>query len=47
MNPQEQSFDKMIEFHLEPEIYSFRIMSKFSESVKRNRTYNQNPFPSI
>ncbi len=45
MNPQEQSFDKMIEFHLEPEIYSFRIMSKFSESVKRNRTYNQNPFP--
>lgn len=45
MNPQEQSFDKMIEYHLEPEIYSFRIMSKFSESVKRIRTYNQSPFP--
>ena len=45
MNPQEQSFDKMIEYHLEPEIYSFRIMSKFSESVKRIRVYNQNPFP--
>jgi len=35
MNPEEQSFDTMITYYLEPEIYSFRILSHFSETLKR------------
>lgn len=35
MNPEEQSFETMINFKLEPEIYSFRILQQFSELVKR------------
>jgi alanine racemase len=36
MNPEEQSFEQMIQYYLEPELYSFRIMSRFSEVVRRN-----------
>ncbi len=35
MNPEEQSFDTILHYNLEPEIYSFRILQQFSESVKR------------
>jgi alanine racemase len=35
MNPEEQSFDAMVSFRLEPEIYSFRILNKFTEALKR------------
>ncbi len=35
MNPEEQSFESMIEYNLEPEIYSFRTLNFFSEAVKR------------
>ena len=35
MNPQEQSFENMIQYHLEPEIYSFKLLSRFSEAVKQ------------
>lgn len=35
MNPQEQTFENLIHYHLEPEIYSFRVLGRFSETVKR------------
>ncbi len=35
MNPEEQSFDAMISYRLEPEIYSFRVLSQFSEALRK------------
>jgi Alr-MurF fusion protein len=35
MNPEEQSFDAMISYRLEPEIYSFRILNQFTEALRR------------
>jgi alanine racemase len=34
MNPDEASFRLMIENNLQPEIYNFRVLSKFTEAVK-------------
>ncbi len=34
MNPEEESFDDIIRYHLEPDIYSFRIFESFSEAVR-------------
>ena len=34
MNPEEQSFDAMIRYKLEPEIYSFRILNHFTDLLK-------------
>lgn len=46
MNPEEQSFDTMITYYLEPEIYSFRTLNHFSETLKRRITeLNQPVFP--
>lgn len=36
MNPEEQSYDSMIQYNLEPEIFSFRILNLFDEAAKRN-----------
>lgn len=36
MNPEEQSFDAMLKYDLEAEIYSFRILNLFEEAVNRN-----------
>ena len=36
MNPEEQSYDAMILYNLEPEIYSFRVLSLFEETLKRS-----------
>ncbi len=35
MNPEEQSFDAMISYRLEPEIYSFRVLNSFTEALRR------------
>jgi len=35
MNPEEQSFETMLNYKLEPEIYSFRMLQQFSDVVKR------------
>jgi Alr-MurF fusion protein len=35
MNPEEQSYDSMIQYNLEPEIYSFRVLNLFEETLKR------------
>ena len=34
MNPEEASFDDIIKYHLEPDIYSFRILELFSQRVR-------------
>ncbi|NVO02269.1 MAG: bifunctional UDP-N-acetylmuramoyl-tripeptide:D-alanyl-D-alanine ligase/alanine racemase [Bacteroidetes bacterium] len=45
MNPEEQSFDTMIKYSLEPEIYSFRILNLFEESILRHAKPFENPLP--
>lgn len=37
MNPEPESFDLMIRYRLEPEIYSFSILRAFEEAVIRNQ----------
>ncbi|MBQ6068088.1 MAG: bifunctional UDP-N-acetylmuramoyl-tripeptide:D-alanyl-D-alanine ligase/alanine racemase [Bacteroidales bacterium] len=34
MNPEEESFADIIRYHLEPDIYSFRILEAFSQAVR-------------
>jgi len=36
MNPEETSFDDMIKYNLEPEIFSFRILDLFEQALLRN-----------
>ncbi|MCF8231555.1 MAG: bifunctional UDP-N-acetylmuramoyl-tripeptide:D-alanyl-D-alanine ligase/alanine racemase [Bacteroidales bacterium] len=36
MNPDEQSFDAILKYQLEPEIYSFRIFKRLEEAIERN-----------
>lgn len=36
MSPDEQSFDSMLKYDLEPEIYSFRILEKLEEAINKN-----------
>ncbi|MEO8148876.1 MAG: bifunctional UDP-N-acetylmuramoyl-tripeptide:D-alanyl-D-alanine ligase/alanine racemase [Bacteroidia bacterium] len=35
MSPEEQSFDTMIDYNLEPELYSFRVLKIFNEAAQR------------
>lgn len=42
MNPEEQSFDAMVDYKLEPEIYSFRVLNQFSEVIRRRLTASAN-----
>jgi Alr-MurF fusion protein len=37
MNPEEQSYDSMIQYQLEPEIFSFRVLNLFDEAARRSR----------
>lgn len=36
MNPDEESFDSIITYHLEPEIYNFRVLTMLENAIKRN-----------
>jgi Alr-MurF fusion protein len=38
MNPEEDSYEGMIHYHLEPEIFSFRVLNLFEEAIKRSVT---------
>ncbi|MDY6801063.1 MAG: bifunctional UDP-N-acetylmuramoyl-tripeptide:D-alanyl-D-alanine ligase/alanine racemase [Bacteroidota bacterium] len=40
MNPEQNSFDLMIEYQLEPEIYNFLVLNKFYEALKNAGKYN-------
>ncbi|GAB4131665.1 MAG: bifunctional UDP-N-acetylmuramoyl-tripeptide:D-alanyl-D-alanine ligase/alanine racemase [Bacteroidia bacterium] len=37
MNPEEQSYDSMIRYGLEPEIFSFRVLQLFDEAARKFR----------
>jgi alanine racemase len=41
MNPEEQSYDAMIEHKLEPEIFSFRVLNLFCEAASRSALKDQ------
>jgi alanine racemase len=45
MNPEDQSFEAMINYQLEPDIYSFRILNHFTEALKRRGEENITRFP--
>jgi alanine racemase len=47
MNPEEQSYDEMIRYNLEPELFSFRVLQLFDEAAKRFRVRHpgQSPVP--
>jgi alanine racemase len=36
MSPEVQSFDNIIKFNLEPELYSFKILKEFTEAISTN-----------
>jgi len=40
MNPEEHSFDAMIENRLEPNIYRFELLEQFDEALRRNAVNN-------
>jgi alanine racemase len=45
MNPEEESYDAMIQYHLEPEIFSFRVLNLFEQALKRIMPANASPVP--
>ncbi len=45
MNPEVQSYDSMIHYNLEPEIFNMRVFELFAEAVKRNTASLEKPFP--
>lgn len=47
MNPEQHSYDAVIEYNLEPEIYSLRVLELFNEQlikseISRNIQYTSN-----
>jgi alanine racemase len=45
MNPEESSFDAIIQYQLEPELYSFRIINRFCEALNTHYEDKQETFP--
>ncbi|NNF01780.1 MAG: alanine racemase, partial [Bacteroidia bacterium] len=46
LNPQEKSYNTIIDYYLEPEIYSFRLLESFAEALKRNdKTGSDSQYP--
>lgn len=45
MSPEPQGFDLMIQYKLEPEIYSFKLLSAFEKALERHSIDKENPFP--
>ncbi len=43
MNPEEDSFDQLLDENLEPEIYSFKVLKRFAESARKNGITAQQP----
>lgn len=41
MNPDSESFEKLFEYHLEPQIYSIRILKSLIDFVSSNKNKNQ------
>ncbi len=46
MNPDIQSFDAMLDYYLEPEIYTFNLLNHFGEALRQRAQYETiSPFP--
>ena len=45
MNPDEQSFDTIIKYNLEPEIYSFRVLDAFIIAINKRDKEKKNKLP--
>ncbi len=45
MNPEQQSYDLMIQNRLEPEIYSFKVFNLFTKALKRSGVKNSSGYP--
>jgi len=45
MNPEEASYDVMIKYNLEPEIFSFRVLKLFDDAVKRSNITSSEGYP--
>jgi alanine racemase len=45
MNPEEDSYEGMIHYNLEPEIFSFRVLNLFEEAIKRSITDSSQTLP--
>ncbi len=43
MNPEEESFDQVLSFNLEPEIYNLRVLGMLEEAIRRNKRDNDEP----
>lgn len=43
LNPEERSFNAIIKFKLEPEIYSFKLLKEFTEAVERSSFQGKYP----
>jgi Alr-MurF fusion protein len=43
MNPEEQSFDLLLKFNLEPEIYSFRVLDMLENAIAANQDTPESP----
>ncbi|MBA3649370.1 MAG: bifunctional UDP-N-acetylmuramoyl-tripeptide:D-alanyl-D-alanine ligase/alanine racemase [Chitinophagales bacterium] len=41
MNPEQQSFEGIIQYHLEPELYSLRLLKQFQQTI----AFSSKPFP--
>ena len=45
MNPEEQGMDGMIRYHLEPEIYNFRVLDMLEKALNVHAEELKEPFP--
>ena len=45
MNPEEQSFDLLLQYNLEPEIYSFRVLEMLERAIPENQGESKIPVP--
>jgi alanine racemase len=46
LNPQPESFSKLIEYNLEPEIYSFKVFEEYLTHINKNSTLAQSDEPA-
>ena len=45
MNPEEESFDLLLQYNLEPEIYNFRVMGMLERAIPENQGESKIPVP--
>ncbi|MEO6168721.1 MAG: bifunctional UDP-N-acetylmuramoyl-tripeptide:D-alanyl-D-alanine ligase/alanine racemase [Chitinophagales bacterium] len=45
MNPEQKSFDTIIQYHLEPELYSLRLLRQFIHTISLSKDKIKNSYP--